>query len=215
MVQQCEDVGHPRRSHLILALDFQSLDVHPSRIKRLDTEVMKVVARRYGTEGRMESTIQRTRLLVMLDVQTIRVSAGNAPELDRVIERIVRTWFPSSSARFRGGQVKRVYAADRSRRASSRLGGRAGWRQGGTGEAADIVSYIASDSRSFCLDRPRETTLVLCTDNPEFTRLIEELRAKGVEVCLISSASGPKPELVAELRGDRVATLPRHFDKDS
>ena len=159
----------------------------------------------------MAETREFTRMLVILDAQSIPVARSRALELSGVIDGMVRRWFPRARLRLESRAIRRVYSDEGSHDAAAHLGARAGWRRGGTGYAEDVVHYIASDARAFSLERPQETALVLCTDNPVFERLIEELCAEGVNLRLVSGAGGPRAELVAELGNDEVATLPRVF----
>lgn len=152
---------------------------------------------------------ERSKLLVILDAQSVRVSPKRVAAFNKDIDRIISGWFCKSHE----GQhrIKHFYAPAEQQPLSQQLGGV--WRPGGAGRAEDLNNYMVNNARSICLKSPRKTTLILCTDNPEFEVLVEEMWCEGVDVRLVTPKGGARPELARLVPLNKQAALSRDYGK--
>ena len=148
----------------------------------------------------------KSRILVVLDTGSLDICGDKAVELDRALRGITSRWAEGDSETL---VVKRAYGWHKTEALMVALGVRAGWRQGGTGELEDVVPYLWNDCKSFCLEQPLSTTLVLCSDRAELAGLVKELETSGVEVCVVNPGDLVGNELVDQVELDKVATLPK------
>ena len=147
----------------------------------------------------------RSRILVVLDSEAFEVGVDKVRQLDRKVRQITRMWTRGEAKLF----VKRIYGGQGVEHVMAALGIKAGWRRGGTGEGDDVLPYLWNDCKAFCLEKPRSTMLVLCSDRPELKGLVRELGTEGVDIRVIVPAEQGRSELASMVRMDRVATLPR------
>ena len=124
----------------------------------------------------------RERVLLVLDTDSVDTEPDKATMLDKALVETVRKFTGSLKQKV---FVKRAYGPHGSVKLLNKLQGVAGWRLGGTGREEDVVPYIWSDCKAFCLERPEETTLVLCSNRPEFRELVGVLDGAGVDVNVV------------------------------
>ena len=140
----------------------------------------------------------RSRILVVFDSEVLEIGVEKVCQLDRKVRQITRAWARGEAKLF----VKRVYGGPEEEQVMTALGVKAGWRQGGTGEEEDILPYLWSDCKSFCLEQPRSTMLVLCSDRPELKGPIRKLGTEGVDTRVITPAKRERSELASMVRMD-------------
>ena len=127
----------------------------------------------------------RERVLLVLDMESVDAEPEQATLLDKALVETARKITGSLREKL---FIKRAYGSDERLSLLHRLQRAAGWRLGGTGHDVDVVPYILSDCKAFCLERPEETILVLCSNRPEFRELVGELDGAGVDVNVVRPA---------------------------
>ena len=127
----------------------------------------------------------RERVLLVLDTESVDAEPEQAILLDKALVEIARKFTGSLRQKL---FIKRAYGPDERLNLLKKLQGVAGWRLGGTGHEVDVVPYIWSDCKAFCLERPEETTLVLCSNRPEFRELVGVLDGAGVAINVVRPA---------------------------
>ena len=66
-----------------------------------------------------------------------------------------------------------------------------------------MIPYLWNDCKAFCLERPRSTMLVLCSDRVEVAGLVTDLGKVGVDIRVITTARTERNELAAMVHMDK------------
>ena len=119
----------------------------------------------------VKQTTSPSRLLVVWDLETARSLLYGVKALEASILAEVDKRFKQSSERLLkayGGHLQ-----DTTMDQVNKLG----WRNGGVD--GEIGYWLANESKSYCGEAPKDTRLVLVTNNPVFAELLEDLRQRG------------------------------------
>lgn len=137
------------------------------------------------------------RVAVFADFQNIAVSAKDIPKLNNYIRDEVKSLFPNT--------VRTRFRAFGSSKQAIRTWGQKGWRvKEGKGNMDDA---IIQQAKAYCEVKPKETALVLMTKDGDFSGLVKDLQAKGVQVWLLSPPNPSKKLLDAVGKKHRIGWM--------
>ncbi len=142
----------------------------------------------------------RSRLLAMWDFQNVTVPLIAVESVNAWIRQEFDRRFSSTSYR-----RFKAFASPSQSLAANELEKR-GWRVWEDDE--DIDDEIVSQARSDCGQEPQDTVLVLITQDGDFLDLIRDLRAKEVEVYLITAQHGYSQRLAQAVPKKQWVSIP-------
>lgn len=131
---------------------------------------------------------RRSRLLVMWDFQNVKYPAMAVKSMDDWIRGELGRRFPATSYR-----RFKAFASPHQVAATDELEER-GWRV--WEDDVDIDEEIVNQAKSDCGHEPKDTILVLITQDGGFLELINDLQDQEVRVCLITAQHGYSQQLV-------------------
>ena len=142
-----------------------------------------------------------SRLVVMLDLQNVGISANSVKMFDDRLMADLDNLFPRfENENIESWELFRAYPGVNQEEAAKELR-RLEWRIP-RDRKRDWDARIIQDSKSTCMQDPENTILVLCTRDGDYADLIRELEEDGVDV-YIASQSMPSHKLLNAIGGNR------------
>ena len=158
-------------------------------------EIEFFVRRRPKAKKRRGEKVNESRLLVILDVVHVSITASNASGINDSIRKELAERFPGASH-----QIFKAFAEPNQYSVTDQLM-ELGWRV--WEDTRHIDEELESQAKADCGHEPEETTLMLITNHDGYAELIKELQEWGVDVYLGELTGRASPLLRSIVGSDK------------